>query len=1062
MKSFIISIGLLLAAVVVSAQTEVRGRVIDANNGRPLSGASVGTNNGRLTQTDSLGVFNIRLFKNDSSISFTYLGYDRQELQLVALVGKFLTISLQASSRQLQEVSVSSGYQQMAKERATGSFTQLSAAKFNEQVGTSILSRLPAIANGLVVSKRVGNEGRLLLRGLSSIRSQAGPLIVLDNFPYEGNLDQLNPNLVESITLLKDAAAASIWGARAGNGVIVITTKKGMRNRSLQVGLAMSASLGSEADLSYLRQANSSDFIEVEKELFARKYYASAISNPNAPQLSPVVELLIKKEAGQLSESEFNQQMARLGNIDVRNAFAKYFYQREFNQQYAIDLNGGSKGHAWSVAAGLDQNKSNLAAAYQRKNLRMQHNFYFTDRLNFSVDMMYTQSNQSNGKPGYGDINASTNGLYPYAEFEDILGEPLPIAKRRQSVIATLANGKLLDWNYYPLTDYQYVKNERKVEELLVNAGLNYKLLDGLAIDLKLQWQRNSSINLGTNHAQSYFARNLTNLYTQVNSTGELSYKVPIGGILDQAETNNLVKNIRGQLSYHKRWAQHELNAIAGQEFRHAGATGNSNRLYGYQEERLSFGLVDYTTAYPEIIGGSPSFIPNVNFLDDRVVRFASSYANTAYTFKDKYMFSLSARRDGSNLFGVAANNRWTPLWSAGLSWEASKESFYNSKQLHYLRFRGSYGASGSIDPSMTTVSTIRFIAANPLNPGLPYAQFNLFANKELKWETIRTTNVAVDFKAFNGRVNGSVDFYHKKGEDLFGLAQLDYTGGIGTSIVKNTATMSARGVDVELQSSNLKGTNWSWVSQLNINYNRDKVLSYYLPNKNANLFVGNGVISAIEGTPVYSVYSYQWAGLNPKNGNPGGYINNQRSENYSQLMYTAQAKDLRYHGSATPVHFGSLGNTFSYKNFSLTLRMTYKLGYYFRRQSIDYGKLFSAYISDSDLAKRWQKPGDENFTQVPSILYTNNQPRDLFYAGSEVLVEKGDHIRLQYITFNYRPKVKWIPKLATQNLDVFANISELGVLWSANKLGIDPDYTGTNVLKPAPIYTLGLRASFN
>lgn len=749
--------------------------------------------------------------------------------------------------------------------------------------------------------------------------------------------------------------------------------------------------------------------------------------------------------------------------LDVRDEYRKHFYETSLSQQYLLNITGGVNKYSWSAATAYDHNKSELDAGYRRTNLRFQNRFKPIENLQITADLIYTQSERSSGKPGYGAVSASASGLYPYAQFADREGNPLTIAKRRQTFINTAGQGRLLDWNYYPLTDYQHTSNSSSLNDILLNGGINYKILKGFSADLKFQYQRQQ--NNGENHqaAESYFARDLVNTYSQINtSIGTVTYRVPQGGVMDLS--NSVLKNqsLRGQLNYSNSWKDHELHVIAGQELRNTNTKSDSYRIYGYNGDILTFGSVDYNTPYPQFISGSTTYIPQNNSIDDKTIRFVSLYSNAAYTYKNRYTVSASARRDASNLFGLNTNDKWMPLWSAGGSWEISNESFYKWKVLPYLRLRATYGANGNIDPAMSTVSTIRYVGTNTYMPGVVYAQFNRYANPELTWETSSTSNLGIDFRTANSRISGSIDLYQKDGKNLFGFEQLDYTGGIGTNIIKNTASTRGRGVDIELNSNNLSTTNFSWSTQLNFNYNKEKVQTYYLLSNTANLFIGDtySVISAIEGTPVYSIFSYRSAGLNPSTGDPVGYFNNQASQNYSQIMFSGKAEDLRYHGSALPIYFGSLGNTMNFKRISLTARFTYKLGYFFRRQSLSYSAMFSDYKSDIDFSNRWLAPGDETRTQVPSMVYANNTSRDDFYAGSETLVERGDHIRLQYITLNYQPHIRGVKWLANNNLNIFLNINDLGIIWKANKHNIDPDYRGTNVLKPATSYSLGLRTS--
>ena len=235
-----------------------------------------------------------------------------------------------------------------------------------------------------------------------------------------------------------------------------------------------------------------------------------------------------------------------------------------------------------------------------------------------------------------------------------------------------------------------------------------------------------------------------------------------------------------------------------------------------------------------------------------------------------------------------------------------------------------------------------------------------------------------------------------------------------------------------------------------------------------ASQFVGTGSsvpISGVAGRPVYSIFAYRWGGLDPESGDPLGYLDGELSKNYSAITGSGTSADeLEFYGSAIPTVYGSFINTWSYKNLSLDVAVAYKLGYWFRRPSIHYSQLYDSWKGHSDFADRWQQPGDEQFTDVPSNTYTPNYNRDAFYNGSSVLVEKGDHVRLQYITLNYRfsaQKYFTQPKLF-EDLNLFINVSNPGILWRANQKGIDPDYNiGQNTLRPPVNFSIGLRTQF-
>jgi TonB-dependent starch-binding outer membrane protein SusC len=1065
MKRFLLLLCLLAFALPGWAQRPVSGQVVSALDNAPLPGASIllkGTTQG--TMADEQGRFRLPDVPPGAVLIVQFLGFLPTEVAVPASQTGDLWVSLRQDANQLTEVVVSTGFQQLPRERATGSFSQVDRQRFNEQVSPDVLSRLESVANGLTVDRGTSTGG-LMVRGLSTILGGRQPLIILDNFPYEGDLQNINPNDVESVTVLKDAAAASIWGARAGNGVIVITTRKGNYGQPVQVELHSALTSVQDPDLGYLRPIGTSDFIDVEQMLYDRGFYTSQINSSSRPVLSPVVELLVQKANGTLSAAEAETRINALRTVDARDEYARHMYQKALLQQYSLGIKGGSAQHHWLLSLGYDQNKDQLDARYRRATLRFQNTFRPFKALELAAGLSYTLSRTASGRPGYGDIAASSSAsLYPYARFADEYGYAVPMPRDyRSSFKRAAANGQLPDWEYYPLEDYRHTPVTGQLQDVLGNLGARLQLPLGLELDFKYQYQRQQNTGQALQDEESYGARDLVNRFTQFNpATGALTFPVPKGAILDQTQALLEAHNGRGQLNFSQVWGDHAVDALAGMEARHARSAAAKARLYGYSPDILTFGNVDFANRYPNSVTGALGYIPHGNDLDDNTNRFVSSFANAAYSFRQTYTFSLSGRRDASNLFGVNANDRWKPLWSAGLGWEISRMGFYRSDLVPFLRLRSSYGFSGNVDQHRAAVTTISYYSSLSPRTQSPYAQFSNYANPELRWETAGIWNLGLDFRLKGERLSGSLEYFRKRGKDLFGPDLLDYTTGIGSTVVRNVASMEGQGVDVELSSLNLKTPSFRWTSHLNLSTSREEVTEYYKASLRGSGLVGSSaILTAEKGRPVYGLYSFRWAGLNPQTGDPQGFLEGQVSQDYAALLGpNVLAPDLRFHGSALPTVYGSLGNTLSFKGFSLTARLTYKLGYYFRRESIRYGSLYASAIGHADYGRRWQKPGDEALTQVPSQVYPAVSNRDSFYGGSEVLVERGDHVRLQYVTAAYELTRETWKRLPLQRLQLQVSAQNLGLLWRANEQGLDPDFQGRTTLSPSRSVSLALRAT--
>lgn len=1064
MKIFIFfAIAALLFSEASRAQNiSIRGKVISAATGEGIAGATLSINNISRVMTDDDGNFFLRAINKGDNIFVSRVGYVSNSFVFDG-TNPFI-ISLKEQPRLLDTVTLNTGYQLLNKRITTGSYVQLNNKLLNEQISTNILDRLEGITNSLLIDRKTGaRDLGIMIRGLSTIQGPRNPLIVLDNFPYTGDLSSINPNDIESITILKDAAAASIWGTLAGNGVIVITTKKGKYNEPVSIELNANFTFGNKPDLMKLTLAPTAEEINAEEMLFDQGFYNSMEADANRPALSPVVEILIAKRDGKISSVQAEEEINKLKAHDVRNDFEKYIYRQEAFQQYELNFKGGSNLMNWIISGGYDKNIGNLSDTYNRQTLRWNSNFRPLKNLEINTGVYYTNSNSRSGKQGYGQITSMNGHLFPYAQFADENGNPLPISKDyRLPYIDTIGGGKLLDWKYYPLEDYKHNTTSTNAQDILIDLGVQYKLKIGLKADIKYQYRSQTTDSRNLQDLQSYNTRNIINLLSQIDTTtGMVTYIIPKGSVLNLSNSKLEGYNLRGQLSYDRKFSSFAINAIGGAEISQEKNIGNTYNVYGYDDDKLTLGNVDFVNYYPTIITGSYSGIYNGQSFSDLLNRFVSVYSNAAITYKDKYTITGSGRRDASNAFGVTTNNRWKPLWSAGASWNISNEAFYKFELIPQLKLRATYGISGNIDQSQSGLTTILFLGTSPYTQ-TPYARITNVNNPELRWEKVAMLNVGLDFAAKNNRISGSIEYYHKDASDLLGSAPIDYTAGLGTKVVtKNVAAITAHGFDFHLLSINIQ-RKFNWQTSLNLSLYKDKVVSYYLPESPASYFISDGtVISGVKGYPVYGVFSYPWAGLNHATGAPQGYLNGQISTDYAAITGNLTAfSDLMYNGPLFPTCFGNLINTFSFKNISVSANILFKFGDYFRRTSVSYSNLYNNWVANSDLALRWKKPGDELTTNVPAELYPLSSGSDDFYSGSSVLVEKADNIRLQYINIAYTLPAINISKHKLKGAEIYIVLSDLGIIWKATKYKIDPDYPDY-VIPPSKKISAGIKINF-
>lgn len=1036
-----------------SPPVDVKGRIVN-ENGEPVAGATVAVKgSNKATSTNDNGEFFLSGIDEHATLVISGTNIETAEWKLDGRTQIALTVKTKVDKMEDVTVSVSTGFQVLPKERATGSFEHINNEMLNRRVSTNIIDRLEGIASGVLFPNKnipVGsNEASISIRGRSTIFANAQPLIVVDNFPYDGDVNNINPNDIESITILKDAAAASIWGARSGNGVIVITTKKGRLNQPLKVALNANVTIGQKPDLYYDPNfLDASDFIDVETSLFDKGFYNASLNNTSSrPVISPVVEILAKERAGALSADEANKQINALRDLDIRNDIEKYFYRKYLGQQYAVSLSGGSEKASYLFSAGYDRNESNLVRnQFDRYTLNSYGLMTPLKNMELTLTTTYTFSDQDNNNPGYKGIfpGSGKSAFYPYAKLIDNAGNILALPRDyRYSYTDTAGAGNLLTWEYRPVDELYLADNETKQYSLRFAPGIRYTLMPGVTAEVKYQYEKSISDQHNYQSQETYYTRNLINLYTQVSGS-IYTRPVPTGGILDQGRTELTSKNIRGQISLDRTFfKKHNISAIAGIESREVILQDNSARLYGYNNSSLSFVPVDLVSNFPQYQGLKfQAKIPSGTSVYKTTDEFISYFANAAYTYQGRYTLSASGRIDQSNLFGVEANNKGVPLWSIGGAWTISSEKFYHARWLSYLKLRMTYGYNGNLDKTATAILTAAYASATN-TAGLTTASISTPPNAQLRWEKTAMLNLGLDFAAFNRRLSGSVEYYRKRGTDLIGNGPLAPSSGF-TTFKGNVANMEGTGFDLDLSSINIDGK-FNWQTNLLFSVNTDKVTDYQVSFINITAVQsGDGNSSylvPLAGRPVYSIYSFKWAGLDATNGDPQGFYEGHVSRDYYKIEANPDNGELVYNGPARPTVFGSIRNTLRFKNISLSANLIYKLGYYFRRSSVNYNNLFNSWSAHRDYQLRWQKPGDELITDVPSLVYPNTVYRDYFYTYSEALVEKGDHIRLQDIQLSYEFDKDLCRKLSIDRLQIYVYLNNIGILWKANDAGIDPDY---------------------
>lgn len=1036
------------------------GTVLDTMD-RPVADANVSVQNTNIvvkTGTDGKFAINKSALGGNSQIRISKIGYvDAQSFvspeQHVVLIRLILFTSA------IEAVEVTTGYQTLSKRTATGSFEVLDKDILERRVSPDLLSRLENMSNAVVFDKRFEGQTTFSVRGNSTIESDRAPLIILDNFPYEGDINTINPNDIESMTVLKDAAASAIWGARAGNGVIVITTKKGKYNEQIHIDFNANATLSEKPNLFANRNyISSSDFISVEQYLFDQGFYADRETDPTFPLLSPAVELMIARRDGSLSAQQYEQQLATLASYDIRGDLSRFVYQRDFNQQYALTLRGGGEKYSFNASIGQDFSRAQVRnQGGGRTTLNLSSSYKIAPKLELTNTTSFIASSERLNNEVIAGINGPSTIIYPYARLADDNGEPMAIWRDyRQSFVLSAEELGLENWQYFPLRELERSNDRSSAQDVRINTALSYQLPLGFKAEGRYQYDAQSFSHRVLQDASMYSTRNLINSYAQRDGNN-LSFAIPRGGIQDENEQRSTAHSLRFQLSLNHTWSDHSINGVMGTEVRENKTMGLANRLYGYDNNTLTFQNVDYLTYYLVSPWDYTDRIPANSWRSELTDRFISYFANVNYTYKERFLGSFSARKDASNLFGVNSNQRGIPLWSAGLGWLVDRETWFSSSVLSQLKLRGSFGYSGNVNKSMTAFSTGSYDVS--YLTGAQTIQLLSPPNPNLRWERVGIFNLGIDFGFLNNTISGSVEYYRKNATDLIGRIPIDPTVGFALArrnvYTGNGASLSVSGIDLNLNYAKQWGSFRMDVRGM-YSYNTDEITRYDFQNTISTYFSAYTVPR--EGRPRHAIYSLQWAGLDPENGDPQIYLGGEVFKNYAALLSNLTEDDIVFHGTATPRHFGALVPTFYYKNLSLGFTINYKFDYWFRKNTIDYASLYNSWMGNVDFKDRWKKAGDEQFTSVPSMPAVGfSSMRDYVYSNADINMRRADHIRLRDITISYNLR---LGKQNSSTIKLYGYVDNIGLLWTANKEGIDPEFAAYQI-PPMRTYSLGCRITF-
>lgn len=1071
------------------AKVLIKGNVLD-ESGEPLPGAAVYLKNNKIvgTVTDIDGNFQLNVSSDLLGKEMLVISFVGMKTQEKPLKNENYRIVLQAESTHLNDVVVT-GYQTLSKERATGSFSVLTNKDFEMKLQPAIIDRLEGMSTGLTSYK-----GELRIRGTSTISGEEKPLYVVDGFPYEGSLDALNAAEIANVTVLKDATAASIYGARSANGVIVITTRNGSGKTVVEYnGSVEIKPLRDNRD--YLNLMNSEELVDWQVEMFNTWHTPYANIDQRYFQ-NEVQSLLYAHEAGRLSDGELNRQLNTYRSRDNYNQLKDNFLRTAVMHQHNLSIRGGEGKYKYSASVNYrqtmphEQHRSDDRIGF---NLKSSYQFFDWFRADVSVIGSYTEADyasaggsepdyisEDSDNPNYSNGFRARNyldGEKPsYRMLFDEQGNAMKwYQTKSQSEIDRLVGLGLYDESFYPLEEINRKSYLGKSNYTNLNLALNFKIIEGLTVDLRYQTEKYNNHVERYKDPLAYDVRYQINNSSQLLSDGKINHLIPEGGQLTDKRSDRNSYTLRGQVNFNRTFAdKHEVSALFGGERRQVHMTLSYMEKYGYDKVSLAHKYIDEvllstTQSGTEALNGSYTHKSNSvpNSFGDKMDRYVSFYGNASYTYDSRYAITGSIRMDQSNLFGTDPKYQYKPLWSVGVSWYMNQENFMKDIEwIDLLSLRVTRGINGNIAKKSGPYMIVQSTGLNSWT-GEYASQIQSPPNSGLRWERTTQTNIGLDFNLFGNRLGGSIEYYAKNSSDLLGSIAVDPTSG-WSSLTMNYAELYNHGYEISLNSVNVESRHFRWTTSLNFSYNKNRVTDLESSTNSVSSYISSG--NTREGVALGSLYSLRWAGLDEQ-GRPQVY---KKDGSIAKSLVDVAVEDLVYSGTSIPPYSASMTNLLSYKGLNLSFMFIFYGGHVMR-------DVMPQYLTSTDFTTNvnknirnyWKSPEDSDDPSKSPAFYRNASTNvtNLWYAADKH-IRKANYIKLREINLSYSLPSEWLKRWYITGLTLNAQVRNVW-FWGSQKRNLDPEsWDGTRLnrdgyvyLKRQPLdpttYTLGLSLKF-
>lgn len=1073
---------LFIGILSMAAQTRtVTGSVFDKADNQPVIGATIAVMSAQGTvahgtTTDLDGKFKLEVPSGTQNLTCRFMGYTTTTIHLQTGKDNY-TVYMENDSKQLNELVVT-GYQAIDRRKLTSAVTTI---KMSDEIIGGVNNIDQALAGQIAGLSSVTSSGspgapvKLRIRGTASLSGTQDPLWVLDGIPLEGtdipsmedlqdidNIYQtsiagINPQDIESITVLKDAAATAIYGARAANGVIVITTKKGKAGKP-QINFSMKLTYNPKTDIDRLNLLNSDEKVDLELGLL-QSDYTYRENKGDVARIIAGYGLTDAYKAGGWNalspEAQADINALRAVNTDWNDIL----FRGVFNQEYNVSLSGGSEKATYYSALGYYVEQGNVESVKNdRFNLTLKTDYRINSKLKVGASVFANRRKQRS----YLTYNEGfTNPVYysrianPYMRPFDDEGNYIydTNVQHRQG------DDIVPDFNIFE--ERANTSNKNTFTSLMSIFDAEFKWNEHFKVTSQfgLQWDENMIEKYA---GQDSYAMRREKEQHQYNGTTVL----PEGGSNKITENHSSQWTWKAMAEYQNRFKDiHELELMAGTEIRHNEDKSLYSAVYGYDARTLTSKPI----IFPNEEKAESVPLHTETYLENA---FVSWFATGSYTLLHRYTLGGSIRFDGSDIFGVAKKYRYLPLYSVSGLWRISDEPFMkNVTVINNLGLRASYGLQGNIDKN-TSPYLIGIYDQTTILPGNSEDAIRPSSapNPDLRWEKTQSANIGMDLSLWDNIISLSVDYYYRKGTDLIGLRMLPLETGY-TSTTVNWAQMENEGVEVALTTRNIHTKDFTWFTNLNFGYNDNTVLRETVAE--------NAIKPSREGYSVGAIFAYKTAGLDDE-GYPLFLTQDGRKVTATEFFKlnnagasTLSAEEQRnlysYIGSTEPKVSGGFMNTFKYKRVTLGINCIFNFGMYVQTTpTYDPTNYDRGLNSNRDILNRWTP--DHTNTTLPKLMTENDgrtgeylryKEQNLF-RELDIWVKKQNYFRFESIRLGYELPEKWLNPVGIKSASVSLEGRNLWVIASNYHNYLDPETMGNPYAAPIPkSFIFGLNVNF-